>query len=122
MPAVQAFLAAAQVYVDAALRANRRDDGLYHSYNLLDLRDGAAVGRLQEMLEGQVAVLSSGLLTPAEALELVRALRAQRAVPGGPALLPALPRPRAADVPGAQPDHRGAGRVRAAAGGARRGR
>ena len=40
-----------------------------------DLRDGAAVGRLQEMLEGQVAVLSSGLLTPAEALELVRALR-----------------------------------------------
>ncbi|MDQ0372273.1 hypothetical protein [Cellulomonas humilata] len=73
--AVQAFVAAAQVYVDAALRANRREDGLYHSYNLLDLRDGAAVGRLQEMLEGQVAMLSSGLLTPAEALELVRALR-----------------------------------------------
>lgn len=73
--AVQAFLADALVYVDAALRANRRDDGLYHSYNLLDLRDGAAVGRLQEMLEGQVAVLSSGVQTPTEALELVRALR-----------------------------------------------
>ncbi|MEZ0446686.1 hypothetical protein [Cellulomonas sp. ICMP 17802] len=74
--AVRAFLADAQVYVDAALRANRRDDGLFHAYNLLDLRPGAAaVGRLQEMLEGQVAVLSSGLLTPAEALELVRALR-----------------------------------------------
>ncbi|WP_456789869.1 hypothetical protein [Cellulomonas sp. P5_C5] len=72
---VQAFLADAQVYVDAALRANRREDGLYHSYNLLDLRDGATVGRLQEMLEGQVAVLSSGLLTSAEALELVRVLR-----------------------------------------------
>lgn len=73
--AVQAFLRDAQVYVDAALRANRRDDGLYHSYNLLDLRDGATVGRLQEMLEGQVAVLSSGLLTPAEALGLFQALR-----------------------------------------------
>ncbi|ADG73490.1 conserved hypothetical protein [Cellulomonas flavigena DSM 20109] len=73
--AVQAFLADALTYVDAALRANRRDDGLYHAYNLLDLRDGARVGHLQEMLEGQVAVLSSGLLTPAEALDLVRALR-----------------------------------------------
>ncbi|MCR6688307.1 hypothetical protein [Cellulomonas sp.] len=73
--AVQECLAAAQLYVDAALRANRRPDGLFHSYNLLDLRDGASIGRLQEMLEGQVAVLSSGLLTPAEALELVRALR-----------------------------------------------
>ncbi|WP_315093291.1 hypothetical protein [uncultured Cellulomonas sp.] len=73
--AVQGFLADAQVYVDAALRANRREDGLFHAYNLLDLRDGAAIGRLQEMLEGQVAVLSSGLLTPAEALDLLGALR-----------------------------------------------
>ncbi|KQR11912.1 hypothetical protein [Cellulomonas sp. Leaf334] len=73
--AVQAFLSDATVYVDAALRANRREDGLYHSYNLLDLRDGATVGRLQEMLEGQVAVLSSGVQTPAEALALARALR-----------------------------------------------
>ncbi|GIG40856.1 hypothetical protein [Cellulomonas phragmiteti] len=72
---VQAFLADARTYVDAALRANRRPDGLFHAYNLLDLRAGATVGRLQEMLEGQVAVLSSGLLTPGEALELVRALR-----------------------------------------------
>ncbi|UZN03969.1 hypothetical protein [Cellulomonas sp. S1-8] len=74
-PAVQAFLADAQTYVDAALRANRRQDGLFHAYNLLDLRDGATVGHLQEMLEGQVAVLSSGLLNPAEALDLVQALR-----------------------------------------------
>lgn len=72
---VQAFLADAQTYVDAALRANRRADGLFHAYNLLDLREGAAVGRLQEMLEGQVAVLSSGLLTPGEALGLLGALR-----------------------------------------------
>lgn len=75
-PAVRAFLDVAQRYVDAALRANRRADGLYHSYNLLDLRGGdAVIGRLQEMLEGQVAMLSAGLLSPAESLDLVRALR-----------------------------------------------
>lgn len=74
---VRDFLDLAQRYVDAGLRANRRPDGLFHAYNLLDLRDGRArVGRLQEMLEGQVAVLSSGALTPGEALDLVRALRA----------------------------------------------
>ncbi|GEL93983.1 hypothetical protein [Cellulomonas composti] len=74
--AVRAFVDVAQRYVDATLHANRRDDGLYHSYNLLELGDGVArVGRLQEMLEGQVAVLSSGALTPAEALDLLRALR-----------------------------------------------
>ncbi|WP_019134858.1 hypothetical protein [Cellulomonas massiliensis] len=78
-PDVRALLDVAQRYVDAALRANRRPDGLFHSYDLLDLRDGrAAVGHLQEMLEGQVAVLSSGLLTPAEALDLVGALRRSR--------------------------------------------
>lgn len=78
-PEVRALVDVALRYVDAALRANRRPDGLFHSYDLLDLRDGrAVVGHLQEMLEGQVAVLSSGLLTPAEALELVEALRSSR--------------------------------------------
>jgi hypothetical protein len=41
----------------------RRDDGLFHSYNLVDLSPGRAdVGRLYPMLEGQVAMLSCGLL------------------------------------------------------------
>src|SRR5690606_34515023 len=35
--AVRELLDLARTYVDAGLRANRRDDGLYHSYNLLDL-------------------------------------------------------------------------------------
>ncbi len=77
--AVRAFLDVAQQYVDAALRANRREDGLFHSYNLLDMRDGkAVVGRLQEMIEGQVAVLSAGVLSPADALDLLRAVRRSR--------------------------------------------
>ncbi len=74
---VAELLDLAQQYVDSGLRANRRDDGLYHSYNLLDLAPGrAGVRRLQEMLEGQVAVLSSGLLAPEEAADLLAALRA----------------------------------------------
>ncbi len=55
---------AALDWVDAGLRANRREDGLYHAYNLLaDAADGEGleIRRLPEMLEGQVAILSSGL-------------------------------------------------------------
>ncbi|MBK8436540.1 MAG: hypothetical protein IPL37_08530 [Austwickia sp.] len=64
-------------WCDATVRANRRPDGLYHSYNTLELSDGAAtVGHLTEMLEGQVAVLSCGALTSAESLDLLGALRA----------------------------------------------
>lgn len=67
----------ALAHVERALRANRRADGLYHSYNLLRLSDGgAAIGRLAEMLEGQVAILSSGLLDAEESLAVLRALRA----------------------------------------------
>lgn len=69
----------ALAYVEQSLRANRRDDGLYHSYNLLRIAPGqAAIGRLSEMLEGQVAILSAGMLDSAESLGLLRALRASR--------------------------------------------
>jgi hypothetical protein len=56
---------------------NRRADGLYHSYNLLVPRPGGAFGveHLQEMLEGQAAVLGSGLVEPEEALATLAALR-----------------------------------------------
>jgi len=70
------FLALAQRYVEHTLRANRRPDDLYHAYNILRLADGeTAVEHLYPMLEGQVAILSSGLLTPDEALSLLRSLR-----------------------------------------------
>lgn len=73
---VRALLDLALAYADGGLRANRRDDGLFHSYNVLELAPGrAAVRRLQVMLEGQVAVLSSGLLTPDEAGDVLTALR-----------------------------------------------
>ncbi|HMN59621.1 MAG TPA: hypothetical protein PJ988_04620, partial [Anaerolinea sp.] len=55
------FLDTALRYVEHTLRANRRSDQLYHAYNILNIYDHkASVGHLYEMLEGQVAVLSSG--------------------------------------------------------------
>ena len=76
---ISRFLELAQAYVDASLRANRRPDDLYHAYNTLQLsQDGAAVSYLYEMLEGQVSILSSGLLSAQEALALLDSLRAGR--------------------------------------------
>jgi hypothetical protein len=75
--AVEALVATASAVVEDTLRANRRPDGLYHSYNLLRIEgEHAAVDRLGPMLEGQVAVLDSGLLGDHEAVALLRALRA----------------------------------------------
>lgn len=74
---VVALLERALAYIDQTLRANRREDGLYHAYNILHLcPDVAQIGRLYVMLEGQVAILSSGLLDGGEALTLLHALRA----------------------------------------------
>jgi hypothetical protein len=73
------FLDLARRYLEHTLRSNRRPDALYHAYNVLALTgDGAAVHRLDEMLEGQVAILSSGLLSATEALELLASLRRSR--------------------------------------------
>ena len=63
-------------YIDHTIRANRREDGLYHAYNLMTAgEDTVEITYLYEMLEGQVAVLSSGYLQPEEALDVLVALR-----------------------------------------------
>ena len=70
------FLELTLVYLDQTLRANQRPDGLYHAYNTLVVAPGQAkVANLYLMLEGQVAILSSGLLTPAEALTMLQKLK-----------------------------------------------
>jgi hypothetical protein len=75
--AIRELLANALKVTDTTIRANRREDGMYHSYNLLDIRNKkASVRPLQLMLEGQVGLLSSKFLSPDEALSLLRALRA----------------------------------------------
>ncbi len=73
------FLELARAYLAHTLRASRRSDALYHAYNVLALHDDVAVVRhLDEMLEGQVAILSSGLLSGDEALQLLASLRRSR--------------------------------------------
>lgn len=72
----QTFFGACLKFIEHSIRNNRRDDGLYHSYNLLSFSQaGAKVDYLYEMLEGQVAVLSSGLLTCQESIEVLDSLR-----------------------------------------------
>ncbi len=61
--------------VDATLQCGRRADGLFDGYNLVDLANGRAeVGRLYPMLEGQVALLSSGWLSLTDSVALLDAL------------------------------------------------
>ncbi len=63
-------------YLGHAIRANRREDGLYHAYNLLGIGEGTlSVDRLSPMLEGQVAAISSGFLQPTECAAVLDALR-----------------------------------------------
>ena len=71
-----AFLKLSLEYIDHTIEANRREDGLYHAYNLMTAtEDAVEVSYLYEMLEGQVAVLSSGYLSPEQALEVLTSLR-----------------------------------------------
>ncbi|HUJ72661.1 MAG TPA: hypothetical protein VLZ30_10470 [Verrucomicrobiae bacterium] len=71
------FFDLALEWINHSIHSNRRPDRLYHAYNLVRLEGKAElpVRRLYEMLEGQVAVLSSGHLSPGESLELLTALK-----------------------------------------------
>ena len=63
-------------YLDQSIAVNKRPDNLYQAYNLVSFSENSvAVRHLYEMLEGQVAVLSSGKLSPTEVLDLLSALR-----------------------------------------------
>lgn len=71
------FIRLGIAFAEQTIRANRRTDGLYHAYNLMTTDEsGITVSRLDEMLEGQVAVLSANYLDAAEALDVLNALKA----------------------------------------------
>jgi hypothetical protein len=73
---LRGFVDLALAYCDDSIARNRRPDGLYHSYNLIHFgQDGYDVENLYEMLEGQVAVLSSGYLDAEQSLALLNSLR-----------------------------------------------
>ncbi|MEO1596526.1 MAG: hypothetical protein AAFS02_14900 [Pseudomonadota bacterium] len=61
--------------IDHSISTNRRDDGMYHAYNILDVRDGRVdVSHLYPMLEGQVAALSAEALAPEDSVAVLDAL------------------------------------------------
>ena len=72
------FIDSAVAYLEHSIAANKRDDGLYHAYNLVTVQPdgGLDITYLPEMLEGQVAVLSAGLLDAEESLGVLNALKA----------------------------------------------
>ncbi|MCF8359204.1 MAG: hypothetical protein K9H26_10620 [Prolixibacteraceae bacterium] len=73
---VIAFLNTTVQFIDHSIASNKRPDGLYHAYNLISFKGEEIVVRhLSEMLEGQVAVLSSGLLNAEKTDDLLKALR-----------------------------------------------
>lgn len=64
-------------FLDRCIHQNEQENGLYHAYNLLKQDgDGMQVEHLYEMLEGQVAVLTSETLNPEQALAVLDALKA----------------------------------------------
>jgi hypothetical protein len=69
------FLVLTLSYIDKSIESNKRSDGLYHSYNLLELsNDTIKVQNLQLMLEGQAAIMSSGVLSASDTKELLNSL------------------------------------------------
>ena len=73
---LQEFLTAALECIDSSIRANKREDGLYEAYNLIKFTDNdIEISHLYQMLEGQVAVLTSGVLSGEESAELLDAMR-----------------------------------------------
>jgi hypothetical protein len=71
------FTAVMTAFADHTIAKNQRPDKLYHSYNLMTVAEdeSISISYLSEMLEGQVAVLSSGSLDPGQALVVLDALR-----------------------------------------------
>ena len=64
-------------YCEHSIEANKRNDNLYHAYNLMTVenQDEISISYLSEMLEGQVAILSSGYLSAKESLKVLDALK-----------------------------------------------
>ncbi len=77
---VAELLSLGRRWVAHTIQQNRRADGLYQAYNLLAFHADGSVGvqHLYEMLEGQVAALSTHSMTPEESSEVLGALTKSR--------------------------------------------
>ncbi|MFT5048609.1 MAG: hypothetical protein ACI8UP_005613, partial [Porticoccaceae bacterium] len=72
---ILALLDDALAAIDHSIETNKRTDGLFESYNIMNLQHNEiSIDRLYPMLEGQVAALSAGHVTPELAADLIDAL------------------------------------------------
>ncbi len=67
-------------FLEHSIRANKREDHLYHAYNIMTVKseEEVSISYLNEMLEGQVAVLSSGYLAGEETLAVLDGLKSSK--------------------------------------------
>jgi len=77
---IRAFVETSLAYLEHSIEANKREDNLYHAYNLMTVEsnESISISYLNEMLEGQVAVLSSGYISSKEALAVLDALKSSK--------------------------------------------
>ncbi len=71
------FIQITSRYLEHSIRANKREDNLYHAYNLMTINNETevSISYLSEMLEGQVAALSSGYISGKDSLALLDGLK-----------------------------------------------
>lgn len=72
------FVDISLAYLEHAIDANKREDNLYHAYNLMTVEpdNSISMSYLDEMLEGQAAVLSSKYLSSKDALAVLDGMKA----------------------------------------------
>ncbi|WP_299126784.1 hypothetical protein [uncultured Winogradskyella sp.] len=74
---IKTFTKLALKYLEHSIASNRRQDHMYHAYNLMTVKNKKeiSIAHLDEMLEGQVAVLSSGYLSSKQNLAVLDGLK-----------------------------------------------
>jgi hypothetical protein len=73
---IEAFISIALEYLEHTIDENKRSDGLYHAYNLINIdSEKISISHLSEMLEGQVGILSSKYLSTKESLQVLDSLK-----------------------------------------------
>lgn len=70
------FTKVSLLFLEQSIRQNERTDHLYHAYNLMSVDNNEVkISYLSEMLEGQVAVLTSEYLSSKQASQVLDALK-----------------------------------------------
>lgn len=75
---ISTFIEVTKSFLKQSIDVNKREDNMYHAYNLMTVEseNAVSVSYLSEMLEGQVAALSAGYLSSEQALEVLDAMKA----------------------------------------------